>query len=168
MGREIRRVPPNWQHPLLDDQRRYATPNSWDWTGQGRHFQPLFDEDYESALQSWWDERQLWKAGKHPDQQPYAYEQWAGRAPDPDCYRPAWTDAERTHFQVYETVSEGTPVSPVFASRAAIADWLVNERGYSHEAAEAFAQDGWAPSGATFQGQFYRDIEAAAIPKRES
>jgi len=50
MGREIRRVPPGWEHPLLADQNRYLSSNGWDWTGQGRHFQPLFDEDYETAL----------------------------------------------------------------------------------------------------------------------
>jgi hypothetical protein len=165
MGREIRRVPPDWKHPLLADQTRYLSLNGWDWTGQGRHFQPMYDEDYESAIQQWWDERQQWKAGTHQYQSEGTYEAFAGRSPDPDYYRPAWADEECTHFQVYETVSEGTPVSPVFASREEIATWLVNEKGYSREAAEGFAETGWAPSGASFQGRFYRDIEAAAIPK---
>jgi hypothetical protein len=167
MGREIRRVPANWEHPLLADQDRYRTPNGWDWTGQGRHFQPMFDEDYETALQQWWDERQQWKAGTHEYQSDGTYEAFAGRSPDPDYYRPAWTDDERTHFQVYETVSEGTPISPVFASRAEIADWLV-EQGYSQEAAAAFAETGWAPSGAMAGGEFYRDIEAAKLGRPEA
>ena len=33
---------------------------------------------------------------------------------------------QRTHFQYYETVSEGTPISPIFASQEALAHWLVN------------------------------------------
>lgn len=162
MGREIRRVPSDWQHPLLADQDRYFSKNGWDWTGLGRHFQPLFDEDYETALQQWWDERQQWQAGTHEYQSDSTYEEFAGRSPDPDFYRPAWTDEERTHFQVYETVSEGTPISPVFASREEIADWLV-EQGYSREAAAAFAETGWAPSAVSFQGRFYRDIEGTAV-----
>lgn len=48
--------------------------------------------------------------------------------------------------QIYETDSEGTPVSPVFASKDELAEWLVTEGGYSRQAADMFARDGWAPS----------------------
>lgn len=37
----------------------------------------------------------------------------------------ALSPEQRTHFQYYETVSEGTPVSPIFASQEALARWLV-------------------------------------------
>ena len=36
--------------------------------------------------------------------------------PDPDCYMPVWAPAEATGWVLYETVSEGTPVTPVFAT----------------------------------------------------
>jgi hypothetical protein len=48
-------------------------------------------------------------------------------------------------WQLWETVSEGSPISPVFATREEFVDWLVAE-GYSRLAAENFAKDGWAPS----------------------
>lgn len=54
----------------------------------------------------------------------------------------------RDHYQIYETVSEGTPVSPVFESYEEMRRWLINE-GYSEEAAAAFASEdgGWVPTG---------------------
>jgi len=75
MGRKIRSVPPDWEHPK-------------DWKG---HYKPLFDRPYEPSAQD-----------------------WAGGPPDKEYYRPAWTEEEATAFQMYETVSEGTPVSPFF------------------------------------------------------
>ena len=63
-----------------------------------------------------------------------------------------------THFQIYETVSEGTPCSPVFASIAELvvymtqpidrssrynrcADWQCSQ-GYTLKQAKRFAHDG--------------------------
>lgn len=59
-------------------------------------------------------------------------------------YRPEWTE-EPTHYQVYETVTEGTPVSPVFASLDEMQVWLIKQ-GFSEKAAEKFIETGWAPS----------------------
>lgn len=63
-----------------------------------------------------------------------AYEAWAKTEPP-----------SGDGWQMWETVSEGSPVSPVFATAEALADWLVTE-GYSPQAARAFVSDGWAPS----------------------
>jgi hypothetical protein len=49
-----------------------------------------------------------------------------------------------THFQIYENVSEGTPVSPIFSSLQAIKTWLVTQ-GYSEGAAKQFIESGHAP-----------------------
>jgi hypothetical protein len=46
---------------------------------------------------------------------------------------------------VYEDVSEGTPVSPVFASAGELRGWLV-ARGVPVASAEAFLAQGSAPS----------------------
>jgi hypothetical protein len=51
----------------------------------------------------------------------------------------------RTAYQLYENVSEGTPVSPVFASLEALWQWLV-EQGWSQQAAQSLVADGHAPS----------------------
>ena len=41
-----------------------------------------------------------------------------------------WNESERTHYQAYENVTIGTPISPVFATEEQMIDWLVqNETG---------------------------------------
>lgn len=59
-------------------------------------------------------------------------------------------------WQVWETVSEGSPVTPVFATREALIDYLVEggdawdqrrgNGGWTRENAESFVGKGWAPS----------------------
>ncbi|MHC2251006.1 hypothetical protein ACVILK_000698 [Bradyrhizobium embrapense] len=47
-------------------------------------------------------------------------------AADPARYMPAWPAPERTHWQLYETTSAGTPVSPPCPSPEALAKWLAD------------------------------------------
>ena len=154
MGREIRRVPAGWQHPV-DHAGRYK---------------PMYDQAYADAAAEWWRNALLWSKGEHPDQlgndvtKKYLYYwEWSGNPPDEEYYRPAF-EGEPTHYQIYETVSEGTPVSPVFETKDELAAWLVTE-GYSTRAAAAFAKDGWAPSMAFCGGHIYKNIEAAELSK---
>ncbi len=179
MGREIRRVPPNWEHP------RRNCPHS-PWAGGcdeakshgGKCYQPLYDRDFETAAQNWLDEWAEWTAGefgrvmaKHPDldykaDEPFrAFCTWHGEFPDPEYFRPKWDESAATWFQVYQTVSEGSPVTPPFATREELVDYLVahgdfwdqsrrKEGRYSdircdpweRAAAEKFVNGGWAPS----------------------
>ncbi len=37
----------------------------------------------------------------------------------------SWPPEQRTHFQYYETVSDGTPVSPIFQKREALEHWYI-------------------------------------------
>lgn len=39
---------------------------------------------------------------------------------------PAWPEAERTHLQMYETTTAGTPLSPPSASARDLAEWLAD------------------------------------------
>jgi hypothetical protein len=56
------------------------------------------------------------------------------------------TDArDRTAFQIYENVTEGSPESPVFNSLAELVSWLIAQ-GVSRQSAEAFVERGSAPS----------------------
>lgn len=150
MGREIRRVPPDWKHPRRDTDG-----------GPGRtagDFRPLRDEFFDAALERWYAEWQSWRAATHPHWRPGCrYDEWAGGPPDPDHYRHRdWTEAEATHCQMYETVSEGTPVSPVFATPEGLVEYLVaggdfwdrrrGSGGWARAAAEAFVRAGSAPS----------------------
>lgn len=170
MGREVRRVPPDWQHP------RQPCPHE-SWRGGcdeakahgGECYQPMFDEDAESAWATWQADYAAWIGGEHarvvaeygdenyPPDEPYrAFCNWHGRPPDPKYYRPKWDDAEATWWQVYQTVSEGTPVTPAFATAEELIDYLAThgdfwdqKRGngpWGRAAAEKFVRSGWAPS----------------------
>lgn len=55
-----------------------------------------------------------------------AFSEWHGEKHDPADHMPDWTDAERTHIQMYETCSEGTPISPVCETPEALARWLAD------------------------------------------
>jgi hypothetical protein len=123
----------------------------------------MFDRDFESQAQEWLNDCILWSQGKHEDQQKdyckeyQFYWQWAGDPPDADYYRPKWNEADCTWVQVYETVSEGTPVTPPFSTKEELIDYLVQngdlwdqKRGdgaWPRKSAESFVGIGWAPSG---------------------
>lgn len=174
MGREIRRVPPDWQHPkeytnqlvvgggddpsLSDFAHALAFPRY----EQREVYKPLYDKAYIEVL---W-EIAAWEEGTHPDwHDDWTWEDWSG-TPDPDMYRPYWAAGQATAYQVYETVSEGTPVSPVFAALPDLVDWLVAQ-GYSRGAAQEFAETGWAPSMVVRRDasgiQFANDIESYSL-----
>lgn len=64
-----------------------------------------------------------------------------------------WYDKERygppkgEGYQLWETVSEGSPVSPVFATGEEMVIYLVDECGFDPEASKRFVKEtGWAPS----------------------
>ena len=88
--------------------------------------------------------------GMHPESVD-AYEAWKPTEPPKG---PGW--------QLWETVSEGSPISPVFPTREALADYLVGE-GYSRAAAEKFCKSGWAPSGVIAGGVLYENIESSVL-----
>jgi len=118
MGREIRQVPPDWEHP----------------TSEQNDYQPMMDVTYADALKDWQAEREDYDSE----------EEWNNDHPNPAYYRPHYDD-QATAFQVYETVSEGTPVSPVFTEMESLIAWLI-EQGYSEHAARTFADKKWAPT----------------------
>jgi hypothetical protein len=65
-------------------------------------------------------------------------------------------------YQLWETVSEGSPISPVFSTKEEFIAYLVSQ-GYSQKASENFSESGWAPSMVTSNGVMYQDIESAAL-----
>lgn len=152
MGREIRRVPPNWEHP------RYTAENAR-YSNHIGSFIPMLDKDYETAAAEWIEAFDLWRKGEHESQRgEYASRSkyyWEYESPpDEETHRPAFAE-EPTWFQMYETVSEGTPCTPPFATKAELVDWLVEkgeshgtqyERRYTRAQAEAFVEQEWAPS----------------------
>jgi hypothetical protein len=116
---------------------------------------------YKRALEAWFEgfltsdrEGEFWnRIGTPPQPEEFGlddnsaeadgFEYWNwSAAPDsnPQYYRPYWKPEEMTHYQIYQTVSEGTPTSPVFTTLAEMEMWLVSE-GYSPAAAKGFIQD---------------------------
>lgn len=186
MGREIRRVPPNWDHP--QKERYNSLKGEYE---QG--YQPLFDEPYREGMAEWLKNHLLWLEGKHPDQldgsgKEYEnYADWDGNPPDVKYYRPNWKEEDRTWWQIYETVSEGTPVSPPFATKEELVEYLVENgdfwdqrrrkegRGgincdpWSRKAAENFVfGSGWAPSFISNGSSIMSGVEAMAeMPKQQ-
>ncbi|MDE2022494.1 MAG: hypothetical protein KGI71_06300 [Patescibacteria group bacterium] len=65
-------------------------------------------------------------------------------------------------WQVWETVSEGSPISPVFKTSSLLIDWLLSQ-GYSREAAEGFVKQGWVPALIVDSTGIHQDIECAAV-----
>jgi len=76
-----------------------------------------------------------------------------GIHPDDLAASEAW---ERTEppagegWQIWETVSEGSPITPVFATAGELAEWCVTNKprgtSMSYEAWRRFIDEGWAPS----------------------
>lgn len=164
MGRELRRVIANWSHP---QETKYDP-----WTRQEKtNYLPMHDRPWIEAIGEWIKNHELWEQGEHPDQKKdYAkdckyYAEYGGDAPKFKYYRPDWKKEDMTWYQVYETVSEGTPVTPAFATREELVEYLIFNgdfwdqqrrlegnsimdcQPWKRKTAEHFVfGDGWAPS----------------------
>ena len=117
MGREIRRVPPNWESPKSEDGQKGP--------------QPMYDKCFEKVSKNWKEEFKQWEEGTHecvknwPDTEFWEY----NSPPQRKYYRP-WKDEEATWYQVWETISEGTPVTPAFKTTDELCDYLANKGDY--------------------------------------
>jgi hypothetical protein len=98
MGREVRRVPDNWEHPK--NEKGHYIP-------MHEHF-PYNEEEIQEGL------RDGWLKDEPPN---YGMD-----------IMPQWPAAERTHWQMYEDTSEGTPISPVMESPEKLARWLADQK----------------------------------------
>lgn len=120
-------VPANWEHPKMEHYIR------------GETLRPLHEPSRPviEMQREWLAESEKWAAGNHPDQIKYGdtcpstLEEWSGSCPDARNYMPFWPDGEKTHFQMYETCSEGTPISPVMHSPEELARWLADNNASS-------------------------------------
>ena len=64
--------------------------------------------------------------------------------------------------EYYETVSEGTPVSPKFATEQELLQWLINQ-GHTEKAAKKFIEDKWVMSGLLLGSRIYSNIDALDV-----
>ena len=151
MGREVRMVPADWQHP------KEQVP---DWrTGQMvDRYKPLHESGWADCAKEWDEERAKWERGEFPDyageeSKAMPYDQWNGPRPFSGDYMPDWPAEHRTHYMMYEDTSEGTPISPAFATPEELARWLADNGASAcgsdtatYEQWLKVARGGWAPS----------------------
>lgn len=193
MSREVRRVPMDWRHPmhwreqwdpakgrtrtmlvprpLLDDYN--GALRSWESDGAELARRDGFGWTF-------WSERCL-RDGKPydewPDHEPVtvrdadhlhelltAYHE--RQRPDRDDYMPDFPEGTATGWCMYETTSEGTPISPVFDTPEALARWLADTgasafggRTATYEQWLSTIRQGWAPSAVTIGGALLSGVE---------
>ena len=145
MGLEARRVPVGFEHPTRQVRDRSGRMQT--------RFVPCSDSTFSEASAEYERNRKAWMAGTHPDQKRYrntprTYEEWAGEPPEPEGHLPETFDrAAATGWCLYEDVSEGTPVSPVFGTREELVHHLASKGAgpwgrMSREAAEEIVDNG--------------------------
>lgn len=125
MSKQLRRVPANWEHPK-DAEGIYI---------------PLHGKSFRQATMDWDEQVSQWEKGfrhaligdgwepKTADMTG-SFSEWDGgeRPEEKETYMPDWSADERTHYQMYEHVTEGTPISPVMESPEALARWLADNK----------------------------------------
>ena len=151
MSREIRRVPLDWEHPL---QERYLYENGERKTySLDNDYKPCYDQTFEEAVEEWKAKFIKWESTPLEDRRPTTgipmeYWEWDS-PPDRDHYRPAFT-SEADGYQLYETVSEGTPVSPIFSNKSDLYCWIRKGYGWS-PLVDSLIEHGSAPTGIATQ-----------------
>jgi hypothetical protein len=160
MGREVRRVPKDWRHPK---------------DAAGR-FVPLFGSSVSKEQAEWDEGAEQWARGfargygkddpewvpKDDADKACSWEEWSGKRPVAEDYMPDWPEAERTHWQLYEHVSEGTPMSPPMDSPETLAAYLADFETHDklpYETWLGMIRKGWAPSGVIDNGVMRSGVE---------
>ena len=148
MGRELRMVPPNWQHPRYTYDDAPSSHLVGEYIGLCDGYEKGLEE-FAKAIETKGLAEAIEYYGGGPRKEDYV--DYQGQAP--------------TWYQIYETVSEGTPVTPPFATPEELVDYLVKngdfwdqERGhggYTYAQAHTLVVGGYAPSGLVVNGVFY-------------
>lgn len=115
MGREIRKVPPNWESPPCQNGKKGP--------------QPMYDSFFGDAVKEWKNEYDQWATGSHEHYDPES-EYWEYNSPPDRAYYRPWKDEEATWYQVWETISEGTPVTPAFETTEELCHYLATKGDY--------------------------------------
>ena len=134
MGRQLRRVAANWQHPK-DENNNYI---------------PLLEYNFTEKLNEWEEGKEMWDKGLREnwfpkegegkwkarigDECEMTWEEWTSSKPVKEDYMPEWGEEEKTHIQLYENTTEGTPITEVYK-----ADELENLCEYAAKNCTTFA-----------------------------
>lgn len=170
MGREMRIVPDDWSHPK----------------NEKGEFIPLRNgEEYQEDITRWelhnskWNEglRDNYTGGWKPldgTEGCKTYSDWNGSRPRKDAYMPFFTPCEATHFMMYETCSEGTPISPAFKTPEELAQWLAENNASafgdmtaSYDQWLNMINAKWAPSMVLCGNVLRSGVEAISLTEKE-
>ncbi len=140
MGRQVRKVPADWRHP------KHTVTG--DFIPMHERFPYNEAETAEGLREGWLD-----------DQEPFMGLN----------VMPQWPADERTHFMMYETTTEGTPISPAFATAEELARWLADNKASayaditaSYDAWMAMINAGDAPCFGIVEGVLITGVELVA------
>lgn len=170
MGRELRMVPVDWQHPTRHTER-------------GVEYIPLCKSGFAQAAADWDEEAAQWENGFRRsygedaeweplgEQHAGTFEDWAGPRPRAEDYMPDWPVEQRTNFMMYEDTSEGTPISPAFSTAEELARWLADTNASAFGSMTATYDQwlatihrGWACSMVLDNGRMASGVEALSLP----
>ena len=94
--------------------------------------------------------------------------------PDPKFYMQQFPEKEKTHFMMFEDCSEGTPISPAFATKEDLARWLTDSKtsamGESTATYEQWLKminQEWCMSGMIINGKILNGVEACSYNEEE-
>ena len=147
MGREVRRVRKDWEHPKEFHYGR-------------EQYRPLYEASrYQERMAEWDKYRET-----HSTEETI---EWMGLPPSKEDYMPQWDESEKTHYMMYEDTSEGTPISPAFETPEELARWLTDTHASAfgdmtanYERWLRIAKGGWAPSMVISNGQMMSGVQA--------
>ncbi|MDB5236909.1 MAG: hypothetical protein JWL88_11 [Parcubacteria group bacterium] len=91
-----------------------------------------------------------------------------------DRHMPNWPVSERTHYQMYETTTEGKPISPVCETPEELARWLADNKASAFAGMPAnydhwlsmINNGSWAPTAFRRGGVMISGVEAMFPSKR--
>jgi hypothetical protein len=143
MGREVRMVPKDWEHPIDNDG--LLIPLLADYQRDARDFlAKAIAEGLDEAVD------------------------YFGCTPNKSNYMPELSEDEVGYYCMYENTSEGTPISPSFATPEELARWLTDNNASAFGGSTA-SYEGWlrvakgtfAPSCVVVDGQYVNGVDAS-------
>ena len=154
MSRELVMVPPHYEHPRIVVDR---------WNGPRIVCRPIFPIIYSVKLAEWEADRDRIARGELDEHEKKYYptlEKWLEfyAQPEKEWYLP-WKVEEATWFQLWQTVTEGGPVTPAYETKEELIEYLVkcgddiyDEEPHWHPWDRRYAEEfingpGWKPSG---------------------
>ncbi len=164
VSREIRRVPVDWQHPMQPRTRPlWGREKPSRLCPTGYEYAHIERRSYGDVLSEWERKKAAWEAGEGPSQfDMTSLDTYWGEEPEEDRYMPDFPEDAVLGYCLYQTVSEGTPVTPVFATEDELIEHLVmygedyDQVPMRRRSAEIVVRGGWAPSGAVINGTFLK------------